>query len=78
MIPHVGGDGEDYVSGPFNITIIAGQTNASFHIPVIDDDIYEQTEQFNVNIEHISTLSNVHIGFPYTATVVIADESDCE
>ena len=72
------GDGDDYVSGPYNVTIPAGQTIVSFDISIIDDNVYEQREQFDVNIEQMSPLSGVYIGSSYTATVVIADDSDCK
>ena len=72
------GDGDDYVSGPYNVTIPAGQTTVSFDVSIIDDNIYEQSEQFEVLIEQISTLGGVHIGSSYVATVVIADDSDCK
>ena len=72
------GDGYDYVSGPYSVTILAGQTTVSFDVSIIDDNIYEEREQFDVHIEQISTLSGVHIGSSYIATVVIADDSDCK
>ena len=72
------GDGDDYVSGPYNITIPAGRTIVSFDVSIIDNNIYEQREQFDVYIEQISTLSGVHIGSSYIATVVIADDSGCK
>ena len=72
------GNGDDYVSGPYNVTIPAGQTTVSFDASIIDDNIYEQSEQFEVRIEQVSTLNGVHIGSSYIATVVIADDSDCK
>ena len=72
------GDGDDYVSGPYNVTISAGRTIVSFDVSIIDDNIYKQREQFDVYIEQISTLNGVHIGSSYIATVVIADDSDCK
>ena len=71
------GDGDDYVSGPYNVTISAGRTIVSFYVSVIDDNIDEQRGQFDVYIEQISTLSGVHIGSSYVY-VVIADDSDCK
>ena len=35
------GGGDDYVSGPYSVTIPAGQTNASVDVPITDDNIYE-------------------------------------
>ena len=72
------GGGDDYVSGPFNVTIPAGQTNASIDVPITDDNIYEQKEKFKLVIDQSSTLNGVLIGNPRKVTVVIADDSDCE
>ena len=70
--------GSDYVSGPFNVTIFAGQTNVSFPVPITNDDIYEQNEEFILTIDQSSTLSGVLIGSSNTTTVVIMDKSDCK
>ena len=72
------GGGDDYVSGPYNVTIPAGQTNASVDVPITDDNIYEQNEKFKLFIDRTSTLNGVFIGSPRKATVIIADDSDCK
>ena len=66
----------DYISGPFNVTIPAGQTNASFDVTITDDNIYEENEEFILTIDQSSTLNGVLIGSPDTVMIVIADNDD--
>lgn len=73
---HSTGGGTDYTSGPFNVTISAGQTNASLHVTITDDNIYEEDEEFILTIDQSSTLSGVLIGSPDTAMIVISDNDD--
>ena len=42
------GSGQDYNSGRYDITFNVGINNVSFHIPIIDDHIFEQDELFIV------------------------------
>ena len=72
------GGGDDYVSGPFVVTIPAGQTNTSIDVSITDDDIYEQKEKFKLVIDPSSTVDGVLIGSPRKVTVVITDDNDCE
>ena len=51
------GGGNDYVSGPYSVTIPAGQTNASVDVPITDDNIYEQNEKFKLVVDRTSTLN---------------------
>ena len=53
---HVATKGDDYEPGPFIVTIPAGETSASFNIPIVDDDLIEEIESFNVTID-LSSLS---------------------
>ena len=69
---------DDYISGPFNITIPAGQANVSFNTQINNDDIYEQNEEFIVTIDQSSLLSGVRTASPNMATVVIVDDGDCK
>jgi len=70
--------GEDYVSGPFTVTILAGQTTASFDVPIINDSMFEQNEVFRLTIDQSSAPDGVSITNPNRANVVIADDSDCK
>ena len=70
--------GVDYVSGPFSVTIPAGQANISFDVPITDDNIYEQNEKFKLAIDRSSTPDGVRIGNPRKVTVVIGDNDNCK
>ena len=67
------GQSVDYGSGEYNITIPAGSNNASFDIPIIDDGIFEQNEDFYLTIDQLSSLSGVIIGNPHRVVVNIFD-----
>ena len=51
--------GDDYKSGPFNVTIPTGETTAYFNISVIDDDVFEADESFSVTIDPSSLSSTL-------------------
>ena len=40
----------DYTSGPYTVTFPAGQTTATFDVPINDDDIFEIDENFILTI----------------------------
>ena len=40
----------DYDSGPYTVTIPAGQTTATFNVPITDDMILEGDENFMLTI----------------------------
>lgn len=42
--------GEDYEPGPFSVTIPAGYISTSFNVSIINDNIFETDESFNVLI----------------------------
>ena len=65
---------EDYSSGPFVVTIPAGQTSASFDIAITDDNLMENNKSFNVIIDPSSLPSIVTVGMPGQATVTIVDD----
>ena len=67
------GQGTDYNSEPFNVTIPAGSINASFEVAINDDNIFEQIEDFHLTIDQLSSLSGVIIGNPDRAVVNIFD-----
>ena len=54
---HIVTESEDYESGPFNIIILAGEISTSFNISIIDNNVFEINESFNVTIDQ-STLSD--------------------
>ena len=67
-------EGDDYDSGPYNVTFIAGTTSVSFDVPIIDDDIVESRETFNLAVTSSSLPNNVYRGVPNVTTVTILDD----
>ena len=63
----------DYTSGPYTVTFAAGQTTATFDVPINDDNIYEGNEDFILNIDGASLPTGVTAGSPDEATVTIVD-----
>ena len=72
------GGGVDYDSGPYTVTFNAGQTSASFNVPVNNDDILENAETFNVTIIQTSLPDRVSGVDPIEAAVVIANDDGKE
>ena len=77
IIKFITGGGEVYGSRLYTILFAAGETNVSISIPVTDDDILEDNENFMVAIDPSSLPTNVTVGDPGEATVIIVDD-DCE
>ena len=67
----------DYTSGPYIVTIPAGQTTATFDIPIPDDMILEGDENFMLTINETSLPTGVTRGTPGEARVTIVDD-DCK
>ena len=63
----------DYDSGPYTVTIPAGQTTATFDVPITDDMILEGNENFMLTINGTSLPNSVTLGIPDEATVAIVD-----
>ena len=64
--------GDDYDSGPYDITFTAGTTSSSFTITINDDNTFEDNESFVVTITSLPSIINV--GSPRQATVTIIDD----
>ena len=64
----------DYDSGPYTVTIPAGQTTATFNVPITDDMILEGSENFMLTIDETSLPDDVTRGTPGEATVNIVDD----
>ena len=67
------GRGIDYDSGPFNLIIPAGGTSYQFSIEIINDNILESFEIFNLTINPLSLPTNVSVGNPNQTMVLIID-----
>ena len=63
----------DYTSGPYTVTFSAGQTTATFNVPITDDMILEGIENFMLTINQ-TLPTNVTRGTPGLATVTIYDD----
>lgn len=64
--------GEDYIGGPRTVTFAPGQSQAVVTIPIIDDEIVEPTETFNLSL--VNPTENLGIGGRSQSTVTILDD----
>ena len=64
----------DYTSGPYTVTFPAGSTTATFDVPINDDNILEDYENFILTISPSSLPSDVTVSDPDEATVTIVDD----
>ena len=74
---NVTGGGVDYDSGPYSVTFTAGQTSVSFDVPINDDNILEDDENFILTIISATLPVNVTRGSTGQATVTVVD-NDCK
>ena len=65
----------DYTSGPYTVTIPPGQTTATHNVPIINDTILEEDENFILTIDETSLPTGVTCGNPGQATVTIVDDN---
>ena len=63
----------DYTSGPYSVTFLAGETSATFDVPITDDSLLEGNENFMLTIDP-SLPTGVRRGDPSEATVTIVDD----
>ena len=72
-----GGD-VDYDSGPYTVTIPAGQIRMSFDVPITNDNTCELNETFILNIVPVLTPNCVVIANPnQTSITIIDDDGKC-
>ena len=64
----------DYTSGPYTITFLAGQTTATFDVPINDDNVIEGNENFMLTIDSSSLPTGLTVGDPGQAAVTIMEE----
>ena len=67
----------DYTSGPYTVTIPAGQTTATFDVTINNDNILEGDEDYVLTISLSSPPTGVTVGTPDQATVTIKND-DCK
>ena len=65
--------GDDYVAGPFNVTIKKGTKSIYFNISIKDDDLYEGNEKFKCFIGE-DTPKGIVQASPHEAIVEIIDD----
>ena len=72
------GNSDDYYSGPFTVIIPAGNYSVVFDISIIDDNMLEMNETFELSIESTSLPSKVFPSRsswnPSMTTVYIIDD----
>ena len=74
---YVGG-GVDYNSGPYSVQFDAGIIHVSFTVLIINDNILETNERFNLNINGSTLPDSVTVGDLGQATVtIVANDSKC-
>ena len=60
------------------MTLPAGNTTVSFNIPIIDDNVFETNQEFNLYFDYTFTLPRGIVRVrPFSATVSIVDD-DCK
>ena len=64
--------GDDYFSGPYNVTFTAGTTYSSFTISIRNDNTFEDNESFALTITSLPNI--ITVGNPRQATVTIVDD----
>ena len=72
LLCHIITGGDDYSSGPYNVTLTAGTTNSSFAISISDDNTFEDNESFVLTITSLPNSTTA--GDPRQATVTIVDD----
>ena len=63
--------GDDYNSGPYNVTFTAGMTSSSLVITINDDNMFEDNENFVLKFDSVPSI--IAIGDPREATLTILD-----
>ena len=63
----------DYNAGPYNVTLLAGNTTGILSIILNDDNLLERIEEFNLTIDVSSLSGDIFPGSHIRALVVIMD-----
>ncbi len=64
----------DFEAGPYTVNFPAGETQATLLIAIVDDNVPEESEAFNVTIVALNLPAGVSVGTPSEATVTIRDD----
>ena len=73
LLPYYQCIGSDYSSGPYPVTIPAGENDVTFSVTITDDDILEMSETFNLIIDPSSLPSGVTSSNNTTVTILDQD-----
>ena len=65
---------EDYIPGPHNVTFIPGKISSAFRVPILDDDILEENENFYLHIDQASLPMSVSFDGNNQARVTIVND----
>ena len=68
----------DYTFGPYNVTILAGDTLGLLNITITNDDIVEETEIFNLAINASSLPELVFAGENIVVNILDSDGKQIE
>ena len=61
------------MAGPYNVSIIAGQTHVIFEVSVVDDTLHEGNESFTLEIVPTSLPDKIMIRNPDRTSITIVD-----
>ena len=68
----------DYDPGPYKVIFPAEQTTIEFNVSIIDDNVLENDEQFNLMIDGGALPDDIMLGDPHTTVVTIVnDDGKC-
>jgi len=68
------GGGIDYDSGPYTVTFAAGQTSVPFDVFIIDDNILEGNEIFNLDIDSDTLSNHVVVGSSHAVVTIVDND----
>jgi len=68
--------GNDFASGPYTVTIPAGDNDVTFSVATTDDDIREMSETFNLIIDP-SSLPNGVTGSNDATVTILDQDGEC-
>ena len=65
--------GRDFINGPYNVVIPAGETNVKFSVTIMDDSTLETDETINLAINSNMLQNKIAQTNPDRAVVTIVD-----
>ena len=73
MLSNILGGMDDYGSGSYQVTFIAGETIGSFDVPITNDNVVEDDETIYLTIQSTSLPNRVSVTNPSQANITIMD-----